>query len=270
MEKHIHLPSGDRLSIVTATILLAYALSPYIQTPRESINIQLPGFLLQLPLNLNTLIAFIAGGLAAAGTDWLISSHPLIGSQRASPHLFIPALTAMVISVPLSSLQMGPYWWAVFTLGGLMLVLVMVAEYITLDMDDSRHAFTSVALTSVSFALQLILVIAVRGAGFRLYMVLAAIIPTTGLVVLRALNLRLNGKWSVPWALGISLLIGQLGLGLFYLPLHPLSYGLILTGSTYALTSIAGSLEEKKSWKSLWVEPVIMVVAMSILAWLFG
>ncbi len=270
MDTREHLPSADRLSIVTATILLAYALSPYIQTPREALNLQLPGFLLQLPLNLNTLIAFIAAALAAAGTDWLISSHPLIGTQRAAPHLFIPALTAMVIGVPLSSLQMGFYWWAVFALGGLLLVLVMVAEYITVDINDHRHAIASVALTSVSFALYLILVIATHGAGLRLYLILAAIIPTIGLVVLRTLNLRLNGKWSVPWAMGIALVIGQLGLGLFYLPLKPLSYGLILTGSAYALTSIAGSIEEKKTWSGLWLEPAVMFTAMAFLAWLFG
>lgn len=270
MDAHKHLPSTDRLSIVTATVLLAYALSPYIQTPREALNIQLPGFLLQLPLNLNTLISFITAALAAAGTDWLISSHPHIEGQRATPHLFIPALTAMVIGVPLSSLQMGLYWWVVFALGGLLLVLVIVAEYITVDINDNRHALASVALISVSFALYLILVIATHGAGLRLYLILAAIMPTIGLVVLRSLNLRLNGKWSIPWALGIAIVIGQLGLGLFYLPLKPLSYGLLLTGSAYALTSVAGSLEEKKPWRGLWLEPVVMLSATLVLAMLFG
>jgi hypothetical protein len=259
MEEHQHLPDTNRLSVLAATILLAYALTPFLNIPENSLEINLPGVVFYFNLSIATIISLLVAGLAAVGSDWIVRDHPGLGKQNTMQHWLLPALTAWVIGVPLSTLKVGPQWWAVFAFGGLLLILVFVAEYIVVDLSDIRHAPASVGLTALSFALYLILAIAVRAAGMRLYLLLPALVIPLALVCLRTLYLRLGGRWCIKWAVGIALVIGQIAVGLHYWPVSPLAFGLILLGPSYAITSIAGSLEENHSWRTSWIEPLVML-----------
>jgi hypothetical protein len=258
-QEHQSLPNTDRLSVLAASILLAYALIPFIQLPERSLVFSLAGIFFVFDFNFSTLIAIISAGLAASGVDWLLSDHPRQGRQRTFQHWMIPALTAWVIGVPLSRLAVGLQWWAVFAFGGMLLVLVLVAEYIVVDPYDTRHAPAAVGLTAVSYALFMILVVALVAAGSRLYVLLPAMGLAIFLVTLRNLYLRLNGRWCIRWAVMIALVVGQLAAALHYLPLSPLRFALLVLGPAYALASVAGALEEGRPWRSLWVEPVTML-----------
>jgi len=293
-EAHQHLPNTDRLSVLAASILLGYALLPFIDIPERSLVLQIMGAVFVFKVNLSTFIAIISAGLAAAGVTWLLRDHPLYhhGSFRDTntnsagsvvetgffqrlgfpsgssildsfrslfQHWLLPALTAWVIGVPLNSLVVGPQWWAVFAFGGLLLVLVLVAEYITVDPYDTRHGIASVGLTAVAYALFLILTIALAAAQTRLYILLPALGSAIFLVTLRNLYLRLGGCWCFSWSAAITLVVGQAATALHYWPVSPLRYGLIILGLAYALASLAGSIEEGRSGRSQWVEPAIML-----------
>jgi len=260
MEAHEHLPDTQRLSVITATIFLAYALIPFVKIPGQQLSLQLPGFLFQVELNFGTIVSVLVALLAAAGTDWLIQSHPSAAGTARLPNWLLPALTAWVIGVPLTTLEIGIQWWAVFALGGVLFILVLVAEYIVVDPEDARHAPAGVGLIAVSFALYLVLTISIRAASLRLYAVLFAITPTVFLVTLRTLYLRCGSRWFYGWAAGITLVMGQVAVGLHYLPLSPLKFGLILVGLTYALISLASGIEDQRGGKMIWLEPVVMLV----------
>jgi hypothetical protein len=270
MEEHRHLPDANRFSVLTATILLAYALTPFIKLPESSFTLQLPGIIFPFRFTFSSLISIIVALLAAVGTDWLLRGHPHLGKQKTFQHSLLPAMTAWVIGLPLSALIIGTAWWVVFTLGGVLLALVFYAEYIVVDFSDMRHAPATVGLTAVSFSLFLILSIAVYSTALRLYLLLPALVIPMVLVSLRALYLRLGGRWCISWSIGISLVVGQIAMALHYWPLSPLAYGLLLLGPAYALTGIAGSIEEKRPWATLWIEPVIMLVIFWGLAIILG
>jgi hypothetical protein len=271
-EEHQHLPNMDRLSVLAASILLAYALLPFITIPERTLTLEILGAVFLFKVNFSTVIAIISGGLAAAGISWLLRDHPYLeraAGQRSGwfsrglfQHWLLPALTAWVIGVPLNSLAVGFQWWAVFGLGGLLLVLVLVAEYIAVDPYDTRHGPAAVGLTAVAYALFLILTIALVAAGTRLYILLPALTGAIFLVTLRNLYLRLGGRWCVSWAAGIAIVIGQVATALHYWPLSPLSFGLVILGLAYALASMAGSIEEGRPGRAVWVEPVIMLVVL--------
>jgi hypothetical protein len=270
MEEHQHLPDANRLSILTATILLAYALTPFIKFPETRFVLTLPGVVFPFNLTFSAVVAVLVALLAAFGTDWLLRGHPHLGKQRTFLHSLLPAMTAWVIGVPISSIAMGFEWWAVFALGGILLMLVFLAEYIVVDFSDVRHALASIGLTAVSYALFLILAIAIRQPDFRLYLLLPALFFPMVLVAYRSLFLRLNGRRCLTWSLGIALVVSQIGMGLHYLPVSPLTYGLVLLGSAYALISLAGSVEENRSWRTLWIEPAVMLSVLWGLALIFG
>lgn len=250
-------------------ILLTYALTSFIKFPSEGISLQLPSFLLQLPLSIKTLVGVATAALAASGAEWLLSAHPEFSARASIQHLFVPALTALVIGLPLATLQASLYWWAVFAFGGLLFVLVIASEYIAMDNRDSRHALAAIALTAVSWALFLIVSISARASGMRFYLILFVLFPTVFLVSLRSLYFRLGGVWSYPWAVAIAVIVSQIALGLHYLPLTPLSYGLLLLGTAYALTSIAGSVIERRPWHLTWVEPAAVIGITFLLVLLF-
>lgn len=258
MNDNKHLPDIDRLSVVLALIMIAYAVTSFVSFPTQSLNLQLPGFLLEIPFNIFSIIVAVVAILAAAGTDWLISSHPNLPEGRRWQHWLIPAFTAIAIGAPLDTLPVSAAWWVVFAFGSLLLAAVFIAEYISVDPLDKRFSFAALGLIAVSFALFLVLVTAIKGAGLRLYTLLAAIIPTVFLITTRSMFLRLSGKWKLAWAAGITLIITQLTASLFYLPLRPLQYGLLLLGVFYGLISIATNLEENHPTPAMWIEPGIM------------
>jgi hypothetical protein len=261
-EEHQHLPNTDRLSVLAACILLAYAILPFIQIPERNLFLQLSGILFVFKINFSTIVTIITAGLAAAGTDWLLREHPRLGRQRTFQHWLLPAMTAWVIGMPLGTLGVGVQWWAVFAFGGLLLVLVLVSEYIAVDPSDTRHGPAAVGLTAVSYALFLTLTITLAAAGSRLYVLMPALGLALFLVTLRSLYLRLGGRWCFRWSIGIALSVGQIAAALHYLPLSPLSYGLIVLGLAYALPSVAGAVEEGRSWRTLWIEPAIMLLVL--------
>lgn len=259
-------PDNNRLSVISAVIMLAYALIPFVKIPPQTIRLPLPWVLFEFNLNYGGLVSFLVAILAAFGSDWLLSDHPNHDQRTLFRHGFIPALTAWLIGVPLNTLEVGPSWWVVLTLGGALLVLVLIAEYIVIDLSGVAYMPASLGLTAVSFALYLVLAIAVRAANLRLFLVLPALVPTVFLLVLRTLYLRSNGKWVWVWAVGIALIAGQLTIGLHYLPVAPLSFGLILVGIVYGVTNFASGLVEGRDSWSLWAEPVVMVSVMLLLA----
>lgn len=268
MDEHSHLPDTDRLSILTAIILLAYALIPFIKIAPLQLALNLPQAVFTFNITFSSMVGLLVALLAAAGTYWLLQSHPHLGNQRTLPHWLIPAMTALVLVVPLSTITPGLQWWGVFAFSGVLLVFVFIGEYIEVDPADIRHVPASIGLTAVSFALYLVLAIAVRGAGLRLYLILLALTPTAGLIVLRALYLRLGARWYWGWAAGIGILVGQVALGLYYLPITPVRFGLMLTGLGYALTSLAGNLEEGGMRSTAWLEPAVMLGVIWLAAFL--
>jgi hypothetical protein len=258
--KSRYLPNPDRLSVLAATILLAYALTNFVNLPQRDFSIQLPGIFLEYNFNIRTFVVLIASALTASGTDWLLRDHPAL-KGRTTEHILLPALTAWVIGILLFYLPSGIAWWVVFGIGGIVLILVLVAEYIVVDPEDVRQPIASAGLTAVSFALYLILAILLRSANVRLFLFLPALTLAAALVSLRTLHLRLLGQWKLLEALVVALVIGQVAAALQYWPLSPISFGLAVLGPAYALTSLIGGSEEGEPLRQAAIEPLIVMIA---------
>jgi len=70
MVKSGHLPNADRLSVLAATILLAYASTRFVQLPSREVGIQLPGIYLAVNVNIRAIVALLVGGLTASGLNF--------------------------------------------------------------------------------------------------------------------------------------------------------------------------------------------------------
>jgi len=140
------------------------------------------------------------------------------------------------------------------------MVLVIIAEYIAVDLNDIRLPLASAALSAVSFALFLIFAGVLHAAGVRLLFNIPALFFAAWLVSLRVINLRLHGEWTVYESAIIAFVVGQIAAAFYYWPLAPITYGLLLLGPSYALISLFCNLIEEKPLRQVVMEPVISVV----------
>lgn len=268
-EEHRHLPDANRLSVLVAAILLAFALAQVVETQHYALTFDVVGIRISLPLNLTFASTLLATGLTAAGMDWLLRGHPHFEKRNTFQHWLLPALTTFVIGIPLYSLQSGPAWWFSFALGGVLLLLVFLAEYIVLDPSDMRYPAASAGLTALSFALFLTLASGLSFVGARLTLIILVIFFAAMMVSLRALHLRLAERWEFAWAAGIGLACTQIALALHYWPLGPIQFGLALLGPLYALTGLTVNLGDGMSVRRATLEGLIVLTLFWVAALVF-
>jgi len=264
MENRQNLPNFDRISIITGSILLLLMLIPFIPERRFTTEVSLPFFKLPITASWQGLIPILAAVLAAFGIEWLIEDHPMRSKVRFPLYWITPALTSLAISLPLNSLKPSAVWWLLFVLGAVTMILVLVSEYITLDPDDQRYEFASLALIAVMHALLIGITISLRLTTARLYLLVLVLAPAIYFVTLRALFLRSDRNYWPDWSLGITVAVSGLIIGLHYLPVNPAVFGIIVVGVTYALGALAsGMIAGEKRW-NLWLEPGIVTLVILI------
>ncbi len=254
-EQDRFMPNPNRIGLLTSTVLLALAFGRLIPSQGFNLEVQLPGFLLALPLDISTLMSIFTAGLAATGMDWLLRSHPSLNGRVTFQWWFLPTLTTFVISVPLSILPNGPAWWIGFTISGALIFFICLAEYVVVDPDAPYYTLSVAGITAISYTLFFVLSIALNSSGVRLYILLPALFIASTLASLRILHLWTSGKWEFAWSLGIGLICVQLAAGFHYWPLTPIQFGLLLIGPLYGLINLAINLGENISLRRATLEP---------------
>lgn len=257
-EQDRFLPDPNRLGLLVSTVLLALVLARLIPSQGFNLEVQLPGFLLALPLNITTLMGIFTAGLAAAGMDWLLRGHPTLKGRATFQWWFLPTLTTFVISVLLATQPAGTAWLIGFLVSGVLIFFAFLAEYIVVDSDAPYYSFSVSGLTAVSYTLFFVLSIALNLSGARLYILIPALFAASAFTSLRILHLWMSGKWEVAWSLGIGLVCVQLAAGLHYWPLTPVQFGLLLIGPLYGLINLAINLAENVSLRRAALEPAIV------------
>jgi hypothetical protein len=139
------------------------------------------------------------------------------------------------------------------------MILVIIAEYVAVDLDDVRLPLASASLSAVSFALFLVLAGALHAGGVRLLFNAPALILAAWLVSLRVTNLRLRGEWTIYESAIIAFVVGQIAAAFNYWPLTSITFSLLLLGPTYALISLFCNLIEEKPLRQVIFEPVISI-----------
>src|SRR4030066_660146 len=258
-----NLPDIDRLSILAAMIVLAYTLERFIDLPAWEISRQLPGLYIELHISATTITSVLVACMTAAGANWLMRDHPASQGKPALQHAILPSLTTFVIGIPLSGIPVSLGWWMGLISGAVIMVLVIIAEYISVDLEDSRLPLASAALSAVSFALFLILAGALRAAEARLLFITPALIIAAWLVSLRVTNLRLHGGRTIYESAIIAFVVGQIAAAFNYWPLSPVTFGLVLLGPSYALISLFCNLIEEKPVRQVIFEPMLSL----LIAW---
>jgi len=260
----------ERLSIVVATILLAYTLTKFVNVPSRVFTLSFLGIIIPLTINFTTIITASVAGMTASGTDWLLRDHHKLENKSTLPHLLLPALTAWILSVILSHLPNDPLWWIVFIVGGIFLLLVIFAEFIVLDEGDIHRPFAIIMLSALSYAMFLSLLVALRSANLRLVMTLPAVAISSGALSLRVISLQNPDQLKFPEAMACLIIVVQLTAALHYLPISSLSFGLFLLGTLYATVNLITTVSRETFSRNSLIEPVSVLILLWGLALLLN
>ena len=192
------IPSRDQLSVVTAVIVLAYALARFLNLPARLLATTLFGSALGFELSGAFLMLVFAAALIGAGSEMLIRSHPHFAgrpARRTLIHWILPGATALVLGAALNHAPNDPQWWMGLGFSVVALVAVLIAEYLVVDPADPRRDAAALALTTLAYLLALVLFILLRHLGAR-----AAISATIGGALAAVLALRLFAlKFAPLW-----------------------------------------------------------------------
>ncbi len=252
-----YLPSADRVGVLIASVLLAFALTRLIHSPRLTLTIALPGFYFAYPLTLSTGMTILAAALSATGMNWLISDS--FDKKPSIEHLMLPTLTTFVLGAFLTLLPNETAWSVGLAFSAVLLGGVFLAEHITIDPSAPMYGFARAGLTALAYALFLITATALRFSGMRMFLLVPIIFLVSGLISLRILHLDGTDRWDFPWAIGIGIVCMQIGAGLHYWQLTPLQFGIALTGPIYALTVLCVNLTENIPVRRAAIGPSIIV-----------
>ncbi|TFG48064.1 MAG: hypothetical protein E4H33_04840 [Anaerolineales bacterium] len=260
------LPDLNRLSILVSTILLAYSLTHFVSIPPQELRFLILGVYFNIQINFTTLVSLLVAGLTASGSAWLLQDHPArVDNSPTIVHWMLPSLTSLVLMLAINQLPFGGIWWIASTTGGLLLMLVLVAEYIVLDPSNRFFLPAEMGITALSIVLFLILAISIHAAETRLFFRIPILSVAAVLVTLRIIHLRQGGIWALTQGSASFLLIGEIAAGLHYWPVGSISFGIALAGPLYALIEISDyQLVEDSKFQP---EKILWPLVILILSW---
>jgi len=264
-----HLPKLDRISILAATVLLVYLLARFIELPSQEVSLQLPGLYLNFSININSILAFFVIGLTGSGVDWLLREHPSLMGQQTIRHWLLPTLTAWAIGEALYQQPIGIVWWVGFFIGSGILILIVIAEYVTVDPGDIRRVPATIALAAVAYSLLLILAMIVRVRGARLIVLVPTLMIAIGLVSLRTLLFQNPERWPFAQTGIIMIISGQIIAAFHYFPLSPSAFAVMIVGLVYAINQLVADLLARKSGVQIIFEPLFtLLLTWGIAPWI--
>lgn len=259
----------NRFSVVVATILLAYAIAQFIQIPSQNTQLVIGGIIIPLSLNFSTLVTLAVAGMTASGTDWILRDHPYLGDRSTIPHMLLPALFAWVLNVTLNNMTESPFRWVMLIVGGIFLYFVIWSEYNSLLPEDFRQPISTALLTALSYAMLLVLSVSLESSNQRLIITLPAIALGSVTMSMRVLQMRLSEQWPVLPAIGCMLVTSQMAAAIHYLPITPLSYGLVILGTLFVVVNFILNIANKTSFRRSGFEAILSIVIIWLIAlWL--
>jgi len=233
----------DRLSGVIALILLALALIPVLNTPGRSVGASVLGSKLDIEITTAGLVTLLAAALACAGVDMLIHTHPRARANQAGPTFvfwILPALAVIAAAQWLARSTTGRDWALQLLAAGVVLWIIVRAEFTTVDPDAPRAGQWRLLLNVLAYGLAFALFSMIWETRIRS-------VITASLMAITAFLLSIDLLWSTRAILRrvllnaavVGLILGECAWALNYWRANAITAGLALVLIFYALSGVA-------------------------------
>jgi hypothetical protein len=236
-------PCYERGSVFVSLIVLGLAFLPEMELPTRTFSFRVLGSLASIRLSAKWLMVALLASLACTGTDSLVRSHPLVrrGESRYTFTFWaLPGLSVAAATLLLPLAPNKPYWLGGLALTALLLLLIAVAQYYTVEPTDPAYRLARLALNILVYLVALGLFTLIYGNKVRSLLSATSTAAVGSLLALELLrgvhpNLRLTGLY----ALITGLALGEVTWALNYWTVGRLTGGLLLLLIFYLVTGFS-------------------------------
>ena len=248
-------PDVNQLSVVGGVVCLVFAAGRYAVTANDS--------------GTNTVIAGIAA--LVAGTGAVTVMRPQAGSTR-QPAWFsgiVPAAAAAVLGLGLAQLPVGAPWWLGLAGAAALWLIVVLAEYVTLDPDEGRRPLATLGLGVLTYILVFVLFTALAAAGARAALSATSCGALAGILAWRlfALQPRAEIGRAGLYALVVGLFAAEVMWALGYWRVRPVTAAAVGLALFYLTVGLLGAQLQGRLRRRLWIEyAVVGLLALALAA----
>jgi hypothetical protein len=236
------MPRADHLGITISLVMISLVLSALVPLPSRDFHLVVLGSELTLRFSSAVQLALVMTTLVCAGVDVIMRGHPLV-AQRALVYTVtfwvLPSLLAVTGLVLLQNLSWWGYRIALIWLVGILLALVMVSQYRSINPQDTAHRSARLALNVIVYVAALALYNSLYEVRYR------SIVSATGALVassLLALEMLRSDEASIArtwfYAALTGLLMGELTWALNYCRVDARLGGALQLLAFYVLTGV--------------------------------
>lgn len=260
----------ERSSVVATLVVLGLILAAYLRLPTWSYDLTVLGSPLTVSLSQTALIAALLVGITCAGTDAIVRSHPT-ARQTEARYSFVtwtlPGLTVLLAVVLLPGVPTQLYRLAGYVLIGLVLILVLSAEYYTVDPADSRYLAARLGLNAWAYLLALVLFVLIYSAKARSLISATEVTLVGSLLALEFLRSAGRGFGRTAlYAFIAGLSTGEIVWAMNYWRISGVTGGLILLLGFYVATGLANQqLQGRLTWRVLIEYGVVALIGLVLL-----
>lgn len=233
----------NRANVLATLVVLGLILAAFLNLPEWSREIMVLGSPLTIRITQTTMIALLLTGIVCAGTDTVVRLHPRAREIDASFSFVtwtVPALTTALAAVLLPELPSLVYRAAGYVGAGLILILLISAEYVTVDPADQRYPTARLLLNGWVYLLALAAFVLIYSLKARSLVSATAVLVAGTLLALELLRGAGRGFGRTAlYALIAGLATGQVIWAMNYMRLGGISGGLVLLLGFYIATGVA-------------------------------
>jgi Protein of unknown function (DUF5656) len=227
----------DRVSLLISLVLLGMTLSLLLDLPTRTFDFTFLGSRATIIFSGSWLFAILLTALTAAGVESIMRAHPrvLVSETQYTAILWVtPCILVMSGAIIVPALSTSSLYALVGTgIIGVLLTLVILGEYYTIDLRDPAYSFARLGLNLAAYMIALLLfgiIYALKVRSILSAPVTAVIAGLLGLDLLRGSEADVRRTWIYAaasgmamgesiWALNywnVSALVGAVSMLLFF------------------------------------------------------
>ena len=267
------MPVYERINVVVSITLIGLALYFVLDFPPQVASMVLFGSPIELDSSRQWLMVVLLGGLAMAGTDAVIRTHPSLPTWHLSYRATFWTLPGLLVILSTQTLGLAPTvitWASGLVIVGILLWVTIFAEFRQVSRRRASGLWPHLWRQLIGYIIALTFFILIYQARSRSAISATSILLVGGMTALALLRQgpeHILKTWLFAIVIGLSL--GQITWALNYWRTGALNAGLLLFLIFYIQVGLARQqLLGKLSRRTLWEFGVIASVALLVIFYL--
>ena len=181
----------DRANVVAALVVLGLILAGVLRLPAWSHEVTVLGSALTIRITETAMMALLLVGITCTGTDNIVRSHPTFYRAEGRYSFVtwtIPALTTLMATLLMPQAPTLTYRIVGYVLTGLILILIVSSEYVSVDATDPRYPAARLLLNGWAYLLALAIFVVVYSTKARSLISATAVTAVATLLALEFLR----------------------------------------------------------------------------------